>query len=96
MILDIVVRGAMNIIEEFPEESISIFIEPPGFDNNEKIESLRERMQNRGNPNETLIKQRLRRYDLEFSFKDKFDYSFINDNLNKVTEKIEKLIKEKV
>jgi len=96
MILDIDVRGAMNIIEEFPEETISIFIEPPGFDSQEKIESLRERMQSRDNPNETLIKQRLKRYDLEFSFKEKFDHSFINDNLNKVTSEIEKIIKEKI
>ena len=31
ILLDIDVKGAMNIIEEFPDDMISIFIDPPGF-----------------------------------------------------------------
>ena len=72
ILLDIDVKGAMNIIEEFPDDMISIFIEPPGFDNQEKLDNLRERIVQRGNSNETLIKQRLRRYELELSYKEKF------------------------
>ena len=37
MLLDIDVKGSMNIIEEFEEDTISIFVEPPGFNNEEKI-----------------------------------------------------------
>ena len=96
MLLDVDVKGAMNLLEEFPDDCISIFIEPPGFDNEEQLDNLRGRLINRGNANETLIKQRLRRYELELSFKDKFDYSFINENLDKTTTEIEKLIKEKI
>ena len=96
MLLDVDVKGAMNLIEEFSEDLISIFIEPPGFDNAERIENLRERMINRGNSNETLIKQRLKRFDLELSFAEKFDFQFINDNLDKTTKKIEKTIKENI
>ena len=51
---------------------------------------------NRGNENETLYKQRLRRFDFEIGFKDKFNFSFINDNLDKTTDKIEKIIKENI
>ena len=29
-------------------------------------------------------------------YKEKFDYSFINKNLNKTVDKVEKLIKEKI
>ena len=96
MLLDVDVKGAMNLLEEFPEDCLSIFIEPPGFDNEERLNNLRDRLINRGNSNETLIKQRLRRYELELSYKEKFDYSFINENLKKTTTKIEKLIKEKI
>ena len=96
MIIDVDVKGAMNLIEEFPDDSISIFIEPPGFNDADKKENLLERMMSRGHENETLIKQRLKRFDLELSYKEKFNFSFINDNLEKTTNKIEKVIKENI
>ena len=96
MLLDVDVKGAMNLIEEFPDDLVSIFIEPPGFDNQEKLENLRERMVNRGKSNETLIKQRLRRFDLELSYLEKFDFSFTNDKLDVTTKKIDKVIKENI
>ena len=96
ILIDVDVKGAMNLIEEFPDDSLSIFIEPPGMNDSDKKELLLERMINRGNENETLYKQRLRRFDFEIGFKEKFDHSFINDNLDKTATKIEKLIKEKI
>jgi len=94
MLIDVDVKGAMNLIEEFPDDSLSIFIEPPGMNDSDKKENLLERMINRGNENETLYKQRLRRFDFEIGYKEKFDHAFINDNLDKTADKIEKLIKE--
>ena len=58
MLFDVDVKGAMNLIEEFDEDLISIFIEPPGINDQDKRENLLERMQKRGNSNDTLIKQR--------------------------------------
>ena len=95
MLLDIDVKGSMNIIEEFGENVISIFIEPPGFDKEEKVQILMERLQKRDN-SETLIKQRLKRFDTEMSYKEKFEFHFINDNFTKTTDKIEQKIKEKM
>jgi len=94
MLLDIDVKGSMNIIEEFEEDTISIFVEPPGFDNEERLETLTRRLQSRDDPSDTLIKQRLKRFELEMSYKEKFNYHFINDNFDKTTDKIEKTIKE--
>ena len=96
LLLDIDVKGSMNIIEEFEEDVISIFIEPPGFDNQEKIDTLMERLQKRENNSETLIKQRLKRFELEMSYKEKFKFSFINDNFEKTTNAIEEKIKEQI
>ena len=96
MLLDIDVKGSMNIMEEFEEDVISIFIEPPGFDNQEKIDTLMERLQKRENSSETLIKQRLKRFELEMEYKEKFNFSFINDNFEKTTNAIEKKIKEQI
>ena len=93
ILLDIDVKGSMNIIEEFEDNVISIFIEPPGFSNEEKLEILKDRLEKRGQ-SETLINQRLKRLELELGYKEKFEYHFINDNFNKTTDKIEKKIKE--
>ena len=94
MLFDVDVKGATNLIEEFSEDIVSIFIEPPGLNDQDKKESLSERMQKRGNTNETLIKQRLKRFELELSFKEKFNFSFINEDLKKTTDEINKVIKE--
>tara|TARA_B110000116_G_scaffold11800_1_gene9619 strand:- start:387 stop:965 length:579 start_codon:yes stop_codon:yes gene_type:complete len=96
IVIDVDVKGAMNLVEEFPDQSLSIFIEPPGINDSDKKELLLERMINRGHQNETLYKQRLRRFEFEIGFITKFSHSFINDNLNKTIIKIEKLIKEEI
>jgi len=95
MLLDIDVKGSMNIIEEFEEDVISIFIEPPGFDKEEKVQILIERLQKRDN-SETLINQRLKRFDTEMSYKEKFEFHFINEKFTKTVDAIEKKIKEKI
>ena len=95
MILDVDVKGGETIMEEFPDESLSIFIEPPGDDIPEQIEILTERLTKRGDIS-TFINQRLKRFQLEIEYKEKFNYSFINKNMLKTTDAIEKLIKENI
>ena len=96
MIFDIDVKGAMTIKEEYPNKSILLFIEPPGDNINEQKEILNDRLLNRGNEQTTQIKHRLKRFESEMEYKEKFDYSFINKDLNKTIEKVEKLIKRKL
>ena len=96
MILDIDVKGAMSINEEYPDETILIFIEPPGLNINEQKEALNERLIKRGNEQELAIKHRLKRFETEMEFKEKFDYNFVNENLDKTIQKVEKLIKRNI
>ena len=93
MILDIDVKGAMSIYEEHPDETILIFIEPPGLNIVEQKEILNERLVKRGNEQELAIKHRLKRFETEMEFKEKFNHHFVNENLKKTIEKVEKLIK---
>jgi len=93
MILDIDVKGAMSIYEEHPDETILIFIEPPGLNIVEQKEILNERLVKRGNEQELAIKHRLKRFETEMEFKEKFSHHFVNENLKKTIEKVEKLIK---
>ena len=100
LLLDIDVKGAMSLIDDFGEDCLSVFIEPPGINIQEKLESLNERLLNRGGSNETLIKQRLKRFELELSYKEKIklvlpsSLSFINEDLKETTNEIDKKIKE--
>ena len=96
MLIDVDVKGAMNLIEDFGDDVISIFIEPPGMNDADKKESLSDRLQKRGNTNDTLIKQRLKRFDLELSYKEKFNFSYVNEKLEDATNKVEKFIKENI
>tara|TARA_Y100001970_G_scaffold183162_1_gene222771 strand:- start:8053 stop:8634 length:582 start_codon:yes stop_codon:yes gene_type:complete len=96
MIFDIDVKGGLAIKEEYPDNTILLFIEPPGENINEQKEALHERLVKRGNEQELAIKHRLKRFETEMQFKEKFDYSFINKDLNKTVDKVEKLIKRKI
>ena len=96
MLLDIDVKGGLTIMDEYPDETIGIFIEPPGDDLPEQLEILEERLTNRGNDASKLIKQRLKRFQVEIEFKDDFHYHFINEDLKETVIEIEKVIKENI
>ena len=96
MIFDIDVKGGLTIMDEYPDETIGIFIEPPGDDLPEQLEILEERLTKRGNDPSKLIKQRLKRFPVEIEFKDDFHYHFINENLQETVKEIEKVIKENI
>ena len=96
MILYIDVKGGLTVMNEFPDETIGIFIEPPGDDVPEQLEILEERLIERGNEPAKLIKQRLKRFPVEIEYKKDFDYYFINDDLNETVKEIEKIIKENI
>ena len=94
MLLDIDVKGGISIMEEFPDETVGIFIEPPGDEISEKLEILENRLQRRGNEPPQLIAKRLKRFALEMEYKEKFKFHFINEKLNQTIKDIEKIILE--
>ena len=92
-LLDVDVKGGFNIRDEFDDQVISIFIEPPGENVSDKLLVLEERLSKRGDENPTLIKQRLRRFENEMNYKKRFEHHFINDDYDKTVDEIEKTIK---
>jgi len=75
LLLELDVKGTMSIIKLYPKHSYSIFIVPPGVDH------LRNRLIKRGSETIELIEKRLRRFNREMMFKDRFDRLLINDNI---------------
>ena len=96
MLLDIDVKGGLSLMDEFPDETIGIFIEPPGDDIPEQLEILEERLSQRGDESAKLIKNRLKRFAIEIEFKDNFKFQFINEDLDETVGEIEKMIQENI
>ena len=87
LLLELDVKGAMAIKNLYPNNTISIFIEPPS------LEELKSRLENRGTESNNNIIKRLERLHDEISFKPKFDFCIINDDINKAVKELKKIIK---
>nr|WP_133136000.1 guanylate kinase [Legionella rowbothamii] len=72
VVLDIDWQGAAQIKKNFPE-AVSIFIIPPS------IEVLKERLTNRGQDNDEIIRGRMKKAQDELSHYSEFDYLIVND-----------------
>lgn len=88
VILDIDVKGGVNVKKMYGDRAISIFIEPPS------IETLRERLTGRATDSREAIEQRLAKAEYELSFAPEFDYVVVNDNLDSAIARVDSLIKE--
>lgn len=86
-VLEIDVRGALNIKKIYPD-AVLIFIVPPSF------EILKERLIRRGTETEKTLRKRLERYKKEILFKDKYDYIVINDDLTTAQQNLLDIIKK--
>lgn len=80
VVCDVDVLGGQNIKKTYGAQALAIFIQPPS------IESLRQRLMNRGTDTPEVINDRIARAEFELSFADKFDTVIINDELNKALE----------
>ena len=69
-------------------DSFLIFIDPPSY------EELVKRLKNRKTESAEDLQKRIDRAKMELSYKDKFDYIFVNDDLNKVYSNVKSLINE--
>ncbi len=89
LIFEVDVKGALNIKKCYPE-AILIFIEPPS------IETIKQRLIQRNTESEEDFIKRIERADLEMSYKDKFDYSVLNLNLEEAINQVKEIIENKL
>ena len=85
--MEIDVKGALSVKKIF-SDAILIFIDVPSFD------EMVNRLKKRKTESETDLQKRIDRAKMELSYKDKFDYIFVNKDLEEVTSQIKSLIKE--
>jgi guanylate kinase len=87
-VLDIDVKGAIHVQQEYPINTLSIFIEPPSID------ELKNRLNSRGTENEEAIQARINKASYEISFKEQFNEVIVNDNFEKACATAEVLVKK--
>jgi len=76
-VLDIDVKGAIHVKQQYPESSITLFIDPPSVD------ELKKRLEGRGTETPESLAARINKAAYEISFKEHFDKLIVNDDLQK-------------
>lgn len=75
-LLDIDVKGALNIKKAYGDQALTLFIQPPSID------TLRQRLESRGTDSPEKIAERLAKAETELSYAPLFDRKIINDQLD--------------
>lgn len=88
LIMDIDVKGALNVKKRYGKDALSIFILPPS------VEELERRLRARSTDSEESIARRLDKAEYEMGFSDKFDRRVVNDSLDSCCSEVKKLIEE--
>ena len=85
VILEIEVQGAMNIKSQYPD-AILIFI------STKDIETLRERLTNRGTETPEVINKRIARAAEEAKSMESYEYIVINDDLEECVDTVNSIV----
>jgi len=90
LLLDIDIKGGINVKKAYPDESISIFIEPPS------IEALEQRLLARGTDSAEQMHIRLERATEELDLGQLFDYKIINGSLDEAVQEFKEILNENI
>jgi guanylate kinase len=78
---DVDVKGGINLKKKFTNNALAIYIMPPS------VETLEERLRNRGTEPDEKIRERMFRATYELSLATQFDIVIVNDFLEDTVEK---------
>lgn len=85
-VLDIDVKGAIHIQQQYPENTLSLFVDPPS------VNELKNRLQSRGTETPESLAARVNKASYEMSFKDHFNKIIVNDDLQRACTEAEKIV----
>lgn len=86
LIMDIDVKGGVNLKKIYGERALAIFIQPPS------AEELERRLRGRGTDSEETIADRLSKAGYEMSFNREYDVCVVNDTLERAAGEVGDLI----
>jgi len=85
-VLDIDVKGAIHVKQQYPQTALTLFIVPPS------VAVLKARLESRGTETEESLSARVNKASYEISFKDQFDKQIINDELGNACTEATKIV----
>jgi guanylate kinase len=85
-LLDIDVKGALNVKKKFGKDVLAIFIDPPS------LEVLRDRLKKRGTDTEDQVDMRIQKAEEELHFRSQFDHCVVNNELERATQEVMGLV----
>lgn len=88
LIMDIDVKGALNVKKQFGDEAMALFILPPD------LGTLEARLRGRNTDSEESLRKRIEKAEFEISFADRFDMRVVNDNLDHAVAEVERAIRD--
>ena len=89
VVLVIEVIGAANIKKLYPDSTL-VFIMPPS------LEELSRRLHGRGTEPEDVIQKRLARAQEEIERKAQYDFSVVNDDVDRCSEKVYSILRKRL
>ncbi|HEY5391126.1 MAG TPA: guanylate kinase [Hanamia sp.] len=87
-VLDIDVQGAIHVQQQYPVNTITIFIQVPSE------EELKRRLKMRGSETEESLQARLNKSAFEMTFKNQFRNIVVNTNLEDACKETERVVRE--
>lgn len=87
-VLDIDVQGAIHVLQQYPVNTIAIFIQAPS------VEELKKRLQLRGSETEASLQARLNKSAYEMTFKNYFENIIVNEKFAEACKETEKIIRK--
>lgn len=85
-VLDIDVKGAIHVQQQYPETTLSLFIEPPSID------ELKRRLTSRGSETDDTLQARVNKASYELTFKHFFHHEILNSDLDKACKEAEQIV----
>jgi guanylate kinase len=86
ILLDLDVKGALNLKRLFSDNALLLFLKPPS------IEVLKQRLTARESEDDDSLRVRLERARMELEYADQFDEVVVNDNLDKAVDTVTAII----
>ena len=88
VLLDVEIKGALNVKKIYGSECLGIFLQPPSF------EILKQRLTDRDTESVDSLKLRLERAKEELTYADQFDRVIINDDLETAYQEVKCIVSE--
>ena len=87
-VLDIDVQGAIHVQQQYPVNTIAIFIQAPS------IEELKRRLKLRGSETDDSLQARVNKSTYEMTFRNHFENIIINENFETACKEVEKIVED--